>query len=392
MRIKQGSGLVAALTLTLSLGLVSPALLQAQERQGLLLNANLLAETDDNVLRKINAVSDSALKLSPEVSFLDDFGKHQLSANYQGEYASYSDNGDLNYDSHDIKAKALFDHSYRINSELQVGYKDQVEDPGTTNSSTILINTFNNVNESSALAKVYFGRTQSTGQIVLAYDFNQQRYTNNLQGYRDVDRNKFTGTYFYRISPKTRMLFEASLANYEYDKQIQYGDQSSDEMLYLAGAEWSVTAKTTGVFKIGYQSKDYENDYYSDISGLSYLLDMIWKPNTYSTVTLGASRLTTESAQFGIGGFISTSFVVGYDHELSRRTQLKINYQYDIEDISWVRDREDTRHDFKIGINYSLQRWLDLGINYRYLKRDSSYQLYGFESNSFNLSLTSTFE
>ncbi|MBL0709554.1 MAG: outer membrane beta-barrel protein [Colwellia sp.] len=364
----------------------------AEERQGLLLNAELTAEHDDNVLRKMKPISDSSLKIAPEVQYLTHIGKHIFALDYQGEYSAYKDNNKLNYDDHDITLFAHLEHSLKISSEFKLSYKNEIEEPGTNNSTSLFIQEFNQTDKKQASAKLFYGTKQSIGQLVFGLDHLESRYTNNSQGYRDLDRNKLTSTFFFRIAPKTRLLLQASIANYDYIKRNNALDQSSQETFYLTGVEWDITAKTSGTFKLGYQGKDFDKNAYSDITGLSYMLDMTWKPNTYSKIKIGASRLTQESSQLFAGAFVTTSYSIDAEHEITARTKLKAAYTYDNDDIVTIRNRTDKLHNIKLGINHSLLTWLNISFDYRYIERTSDFNIYEFKTNIINFSLTTKFK
>jgi len=377
---------------TLLVGLLLQSPVRAEERQGLLLNAGLSVLSDSNITRTADEISDKSAIFSPQLQFLSNVGQHKFVFDYQGDFAVYNDNSQYNYNDHELKLGAIFDHSYRINSEFKLGYQNKVEEPGSNSAQTQLSEEFNELTRKSALAKFYYGTSASNGQFVLGVDHNQQRYTNNQQSYRDLDRNKFTSTFFYRMAPKTRLLLEASVAKINYVEVSLFGAPTSDENLYLAGVEWEATAITSGTFKIGYQKKDYENERFNDIDGLSYFLDMIWKPNTYTTIKMGAERSTSESAEQDIGGFISTGYSFSLEHALSERTQLNTKYQHDKSDLTFAQNRTDKRKRITVGITHSLRTWLDINLNYGYLARSSNDEIYDFSSDTVELSLTSKFD
>jgi hypothetical protein len=364
----------------------------AQDRQGLLLNAALKLQNDNNVLRKVEPTSDSSIQISPDIKYLTLTGKHILAFSYEGEYAAYNDYSELNYDNHDLSLLGHFDHSLKIDTEFKISYKDEIEEPGTNNSASSLINEFNQTDKKQAAAKFYYGTRKSIGQLVLGIDHSENRYNNNFQNYRDVDRNTLTGTFYYRIAPKTRLLFQASVADYNYQIKSQFPDQSSKENYYLAGVEWDITAKTSGTFKIGYQSKNFEQDVYNDITGLSYMLDMIWKPNTYTKIKLGASKMTRESSQQLTSAFITNTYSINAEHAITPRTELKGQYTYDNDDIVSSQNRTDERHNITLGINHSLLTWLNVSLDYKYIERSSDFEVYNYKANIIGLSLTTNFE
>lgn len=383
---------IALWVLGISSAALNVSLVHAEERQGLLLNAGITAEYDDNVLRKNNAVSDNSLSIAPKAQYLTNFGKHLFYAKYKGDYAAYNHNSDLNHDDHDLGLFARFDHNLKINTEFGFSYKDKIEQPGTNNSSTEFFNQFNDTTKANAKAKFFYGSNSSIGQLVFGLDYGQNRYTNNLQSYRDVDKASFSTTFYYRIAPKTRLLFQASANQYSYVERTQFPKQSSVDTFLLAGIEWDITAKTSGTFKVGYQGKDYDEAVYNDFSGLSYMLDMTWKPNTYSKIKIAASRMTRESSQLFTSAFVSNSYSINAEHKITPRTQLKAKYALDSDDIFGARDRTDKRHELVFGVDHSLLTWLNISMDYRHTQRTSDLALYEYKANIIGLSLTTKFD
>jgi hypothetical protein len=374
-----------------AIALLLPSSAGAQERQGLLLNAGLSVINDSNITRTAEKTPDKAAIFSPQLQFFNSIGQHNFIFGYQGDFVVYDDNTQYNYNDHQLNLSAIFDHSYRINSEFTLGYQQQVEEPGINNALNQLSTEFTKLTGKSAAAKLYYGTPASTGQFVFGVDHNQLRHTNNQQSFRDLDRNTFTGTFFYRMAPKTRLLLEASVASLDNVTETLFADFSGDENRYLAGVEWEATAITSGTFKVGYQKRDFEDPQFIDIGGLSYFLDMVWKPNTYTNITIGAQRTTQESAEQDIGGFIATGYSLGLNHALSARTQLKATYSLDEFDIIGAQDRTDKMKNIILGVNLSLRTWLDISLEYRHFARSSNDEIFDFSSDTVELSLTSKF-
>jgi hypothetical protein len=377
---------------TLIVSMLLQSSLFAQQRHGLQLNSGLLILSDSNITRTAEASSDIAAVFSPQLQFLSNVGRNIFVFDYQGDFAKYKNNSQYNYTDHDIKLSGIFDHSNRVNSEFTLGYLHQIEEPGSSNALTQLDNEFNELNRTSARAKFFYGTAASIGQFVLGLDHGQRRYTNNQQGFRDVDQKKATGTFFYRMAPKTRLLLEASVVKNDYVAVTQFAAPNSDDNTYLAGVEWEATAITSGTFKVGYQKKDFADARFNDIDGLSYFLDMAWQPNTYTTITIGAKRTTSESAEQDIGGFVITGYSLGLQHAFSERTQLKANYTQDTSDFTSTQERTDRGKNITLGITHSLRTWLDISLNYRRIARSSNEEIYAFSSDAMELSLSSKFD
>ena len=369
----------------------------AEERQGLLINSGLSIINDSNITRTAEEVSDQYAIFSPQLQFLSRVGQHHFIFDYQGDFAAYKDNTQYNFNNHDLKFSALFDHSVRVNSEFTFGYQDKAEEPGSTSAAGTLNNEFNQLTSKFVLAELFYGTSASSGQLVFGLAHDQTRYTNNEQGFRDMDKTNFSSTFFYRMAPNTRLLLEASIGTNEYAQETQFADQSSDQTLYLAGVEWDATAATTGTFKLGYQSRSYDDERLTNLSGLSYLVDMSWRPNTFSKLTIGASRLTNESAQQDIGGSINTGYSFTLEQDFTPRTSLNLLYQQDKSDfsraqVSSAQNRTDKRKRFEVGLAHSVKPWLDISLDYRHETRNSGEALFEFSLNTLELGITTNFK
>ncbi|MBL4630154.1 MAG: outer membrane beta-barrel protein [Paraglaciecola sp.] len=346
---------------------------------------------DNNVYRTTDEISDSITSVAPTFVYNELYGKQAIKAQYKGDYAFFSDNSSLNYFNHDLLVMALLDHSYSLSSVFTAKYQNKIEQPGTTNALTSLLTEFNQRSIAELSSKVLYGAQKSKGQIVASYAQSKFRYENNNQEFRDYDREKIAGTFFYRIAPKTRFLLEANMVNLDYINNTNF-DFSSKQKSYLAGVEWNATAVTSSVFKIGYQDVAYVNDVISDLSGLSYFLDMFWKPNTYSLVKIGASRAARESAEQSLGGFLSNEYDLDVEHEFTRRTKLSVSYQYIEYDFDNNQSRKNKSQNISITLKYQSKRWLQMHIGYEVIKRESTSQQYEFDARVVNAGLVMSFD
>lgn len=371
----------------------------AAQRTGLVFNTGLSATYSDNVLNNLNQESDVILSLTPQASFLSLIGKHKFAVSYKGVLAQYSDNSSLNYNEHRLAMGAILDHSQKFNSEFKLGFDKIIEEPGTTNAETNSLVDFIKFNNKRADAKFYYGKKNSIGQIMLGYRYIDREYDNVNQAFRDFSLHDFSATFFYRLAPRTRLLVALSSGDFNYgDLQLNNGlvfNQSSELKLYLAGIEWEASAKTKGTFRIGYQNKDFNDTRLNDISGLSYNLDLTWKPNTYTQIQATAARQTSESAQLNQGGFLSQSYSVSIIHKLLARTSLNAKLAIDDDDIVFSAsnsNRNDKRNVVELGIKHSLKKWLNVELQYKYQEKSSNIELFNFDANNISLTFETVFK
>jgi len=388
------SGTPRTFPLFLSLFLLHSLATAREEKPGFHWNLGMEYHHEDNVYRTLDplAESDNIFILKPELAWLGLRGKHRFGLRYKGEYAWYSSVTDLNYDDHDVVALVRLEHNYRLATELTLGYLKTHDVPGQTDAISLPLFEVNKWWDGYGRVRISYGRDDSKGQLVGELAYHERRYTNNWQEYRDYDLTQFTGIFYYRIAPKTRLLFEADLLDYDYRNRDFFGLKQTNFMYrLLAGITWEATAKTSGTFKIGYRDTDYDNPRMADLNGLALSLDGTWKPNTYTRVTFGASQDTQQSAQQLSNGYVRRYLRVGIDHGITARTILSAETLYGNDTFEGPLEREDDRWYLRLGITHSLRRWLDLSIEYRYEERDSNIALYDYDTNIFLVEASTRF-
>lgn len=367
----------------------------AQNIPGFHPNVEIQLLYDDNVRTVVDELkeSDEIFVVNPDLAWIWLYGKHRFDLGYRGNYGLYFDDSILNYDDHRLIARTLLDHSYRLNTEFQLNYLRDHDPPGQTNALPNLLGEFDKWRNWNALGKLYYGRDDSKGQIVAQLDYSIRRHTNNNQEFRDYDKLVSTGTFYYRIAPDTRLLLEAGLADSKFENKSSIGaSQSNKEFRSLTGVTWDITAITSGTFKIGYLEKRYDSNVLSDLSGLTFWLDGIWNPNTYTTIIFGAIRDTQDSAQQFSGAFVKNTVRTDIRHAITPRTTLVGGLGYGRDEFEDALDREDTRWDARGGVKHSLLRWLEIGAEYRYMERDSTVDVFDFKSNIVMITAATKFE
>ncbi len=236
-----------------------------------------------------------------------------------------------------------------------------------------------------------YGSPNATGRIELESSLVAKEYDNNRQFTFVRDRNDFNlrGTFYYKIRPKTRLLFEVNQTIFEYDKNF-VGEPSLDSTNrnYLFGATWDRTYKTTGYLKLGYTEKDFDSDLRNDTGSFKWETGTRWRPRTYSTVDISTERRQDETN--GIGDSIDVGeFKVSWDHEWRDRISSTVGFVFGEDDYTST-VREDTRFNTGLKINYDWRRWAKMGAGYLYEERDSNVDIFDYERNLFEFRVNLT--
>jgi len=380
----------------LSLLIFSQAALAAPslDSSGFQPRIDLQMQHEDNVRRtpEQNKQNDSLLILKPKLPLLWDFGKHKLDLTYKGEFAKYADQEVLNYNDQRLGSKLLLDHSLRLDSEFELGHIREHDIPDDNNVVANLTAEPNQWQESYAKAGLSYGKASSQGQIITKLAYKQRSYTNNDQEFLDANLTELSGTFYYRIAPKTRIPFELNINHYDYQNTTPATDPSSSAYKLLTGVTWEASAKSTGIFQLGLLEKKYDNSLYEDTSMLLLKLDGVWKPNTYTKMVFGAIRDTQESLQANARAYIQNHLHTEIQHKVTPRTAFIFGALYTLAKTDDLAAIKDNRFNVRLEAKYSLLRWLNVGAGYKHIARDSDLDDLDFKSNIFMLKVEAQFD
>ncbi|WP_126455615.1 outer membrane beta-barrel protein [Sulfuriflexus mobilis] len=349
-------------------------------------SVELAYKHDDNIFRQENnEESDDIFSVSPDLVWRWFLGKHRLTAEYLGDYATYDTNDDENYDDHFLSADLLLDLTPKFNVDLQANYNRGHEARGSSGILPGNVSTKpNEWKESRLFGQLTYGRRIANAQFQLDLEAKDLEYTNNNQDFRDRDTDSVAGRFFYKIAPKTSAILEAEHRDIDYTNSA-IRDLDSTERYYRVGLRWEATYKTTGELKVGRFEKDFDSAAEEDNDGVSVVGKVTWEPRTYSRFTFTALRQPNETATAD-SSYTSELVSADWQHDFSSRVSLNANISDGTDDYTGT--REDDLFNAGLGLNYKMRRWLDLGVAYNYSERDSNAPTASFDDNIFMLRAT----
>jgi hypothetical protein len=238
--------------------------------------------------------------------------------------------------------------------------------------------------ESKRVGAVYtYGARSAANQIDFGVGYAQLRYDNADGINDDKERNtsNLTTTWYHRIGSKTRGLLEYDHTRFDYLQSDSPRSSRSDAV--LAGAEWDLTAKTTGKVRVGYERKNFDQSGSNDLSNPTWQVDLAWKPRTYSTFSFLARQAMAEGDD-GSDAVKATFTQVGWRHGWTERITTVAeagmgHYVYE------GQDRSDDLQDYKLGVIYQMRRWLDIEVAYRRRDNNSDAENESFTRNVFQI-------
>jgi hypothetical protein len=227
-----------------------------------------------------------------------------------------------------------------------------------------------------------YGAQSAQGRLEFEASYLDKTYDTNraFTFSRDLEEYKGTARFFYRIRPKTFLVFEGTAIEHDYTRDV-VGTPTLDGTTtsFLTGVTWRATYKTTGFAKIGYNFRTFDSDQRNSESGLDWEIGMDWKPRSYSTVHLESSSTIAESN--GTGNAINQSnILLSWQHYWRERfnTRLELGYQNSTFDPD---PREDNGYLMGIRANYAFRRWLNLSTGFRHTTLDSTDAVFGYDQN-----------
>lgn len=340
---------------------------------------------DDNIFTDETNEQDSLITvIKPSVQFIAEKENDAYRVTYTLEDGTYQDSSPDNYTDHSLVGEAIMELNSRNRLDLTASYIKDHEDRGSNDSG---ISASPDRYTDKAVSAVYlYGAEGAQGNLELKGSLLDHRFDNfrSKNESRDRQNTLLDATFFYRVAPKTKALFEIRQEDIDYD--LATSDLDNTERKYLAGLTWDATAKTTGSAKIGYSEKDFDSASRTDQDGTSWEVGMTWAPQSYSTFGLNASQEFEETS--GQGDAIDTeSFSVNWNHSWSERVSTLASLSRT--DESYLGStREDETDSLKLGVNYDLQRWLAVDLSYTYTDTESNEAGESYERNQFMVTLT----
>ncbi len=302
---------------------------------------------------------------------------------YDGKFASYASSKRDNYEDHMVAGTGEFLFSQRSGLRIGLDFFSGHDARGSTDRGiSIAPDKFDNSGFNALYA---YGANGALGRFELEGGAYRKRYTNNRDFTFGSDRNSTSlgGRLFYRVMPKTYLLFELKQDRLDYT--FEQSPFDSKETRYLVGATWEATAATTGTVKFGRIKKDLRLG--RDSTSTGWDAQIQWMPFTYSKFNFNTSKSFSEST--GLGDFIlSKRYGVTWNHSWTQRFETTASLSRADDDYQGF-SRNDSTNAIGFKVNYKFRRWLTVGGEVSHTNRDSNRE-FDYKRNLYLLTLGAT--
>lgn len=324
---------------------------------------------NDNIFStETNETSSTITVVNPSVQFVAEKDNDAYRVTYDLKVGTLHDSRADDYVDHTLTGEAILELNSRNRLDLTAGLAKIHEDRGSNNAAT---GAKPARYTDTSLSGVYrYGAEGAAGNLEVGASYLDHAYDNlgTLNDSRERENIRLDATFFYRVAPKTRALFEVRAEDIDY--KLTASDLDNTEMKYLAGVTWDATAKTSGTAKIGYQNKDYDAVSREDQDGASWEVSARWSPRTYSTFDLATSQ-EYEEASGNEDGIDTETYSLTWNHSWDERISTQAMLSHMNEDYIGL-TREDETDTAMVGVNYELKRWLSMNLAYTYKDKDSN--------------------
>lgn len=335
---------------------------------------------DDNVvIQPTNPISSTFITVAPYVILEGRSGRHLFDFRYHGKTAYYSDSPDDNFNNNAFQANAQLKFGVRNDVALRFDLIYGADARGSTDRP--ITDSPDRYREIGAFGRYGYGARGAKGRLEFDAEYAQRRYTNNPQAAAgsDVDRSGLGAAFFWRVKPKTRLLFEGRYRDYNYIDPANTLD--SNEQVLFIGAQWDATAKTSGFAKYGHTWKDFASPTQQNGSTSSWDVGIRWSPRTYSVFDLSALQRFDEST--GVGdSIVERRGGLAWTHAWNSRLSHNLAYSH-IRDkyLGPGTDRRDESDAIGVKLSYQFRHWARFGAEYTHTKRDSNDPMYRYTRN-----------
>ncbi len=193
---------------------------------------------------------------------------------------------------------------------------------------------------------------------------------------------------YYNYSPKTSFFTEYKFVDADYN---DVDDRDNQQNFVYGGIDWKATVKTSLMAKAGYQNKSYDVDELG--SKDSFVFELLGKYRFTEKTSLGLTlyKGLEESDSILADGKDTAMVKLRYEQKIYNRFFGVVDFAYTNDDYEQTipSHREDDRYYVRPSLQYVFLDWLMAEVAYTYDKRDSSQELFDYDTNIFMFSLNS---
>jgi hypothetical protein len=232
--------------------------------------------------------------------------------------------------------------------------------------------------------------------ISVQYTHTIRRFDEDIYEVDDYDEDGVSLSLYYRILPKTRVFIEGGWTRIEFPERDVY---DSNNWWVWVGARTTPAAKIVGEIKGGWSMKVWDDDVVGDdviTFGMEGNLYFDPTPRTRLTLTLyrriqDATFTTTENVVYG-SSYTSTGGKFGVRQGFGPRLEgfgsFGLEYLQFNEKGLASEKRRDRLIEAAVGLRYRIWKWIFFGMGYEFRNKESTIEVEDYTENRFMASIS----
>lgn len=214
-------------------------------------------------------------------------------------------------------------------------------------------------------------------------------YDEEADAWLDRDDNAFALYGYVNYSEKSSFFLNYEFADVAYDTAFNQKD-NKQHFIYV-GWDWASTEKTDLLVKLGYQKKEYSDNsvFTDDPSDFAFELQLEHDFTQKTKLLSIISRKIEETDSAVASQQTLLVLWVKLIHEFSDRLTGLVDFKYEDADYDQIipQERDDDRYFIRPAVQYVFNDWFMGEVAYSFEERDSTADLFDYDTNTFYLLL-----
>jgi len=299
-------------------------------------------------------------------------GKHKAVADYTCELGIFGMNHSQNYGNHDVYSGIELDfekYTLDVNNRFQFTSSRA----GTEFEHRVLrkIDTLN------AVAGFHYNKFDNE----IGYKFYIVDFLSDSLQTLNYYTNSITDTAYVQIAPKTKGLAEFTYENIQYPDTSQRNGNSYRAMV---GVKGDITAKLTGVAKVGYKFKNYNSSIQKDYSNAAAHAALLYAYNDRTNFGFFYEREPYESVTPNNNYYLGDHFIFDVNYKFAKNFLARFNTylfsnMYPSPEPGESRKRWDQEWAAGPRIEYYWKEYVVAGVGYKFHQRASNIGIHRYD-------------
>ncbi|WP_305986767.1 outer membrane beta-barrel protein [Roseibium sp. MMSF_3544] len=340
----------------------------------------------DNTAQSADGTSGSLYRISPDLSLVSNWSRHQFDASLRGTYTGYPENSDDNDGNISAAANLRLDVSEATQVDTGVSYTYSREEDGSAESTSSGVDHIQNLTAD-------LGATRSVGLIAATAALGADRSVYTSDDDIDSGRDNTVYSATLRFDANTGSVLtpfvEGSLLLRRFDESCSDDiceKRDANGYQLRGGLTIASGPKVTGNVGIGWRIEDIEDDRLDSLSGLVLDGSLVWSPSRLTTVTAGLGTNFQATDIDTASGSIIYSGDLRVAHAFSDRLVGETGVGYSYRTYEGVSIEEQTLTGFG-GVTFALTNSVALTADYTHRRFDSSQEGSDYTENAIEAGL-----